>query len=462
MREPELTPPPYVRWAARTLEDAGYETWAVGGAIRNTLLGLPSGDWDLATRAPPPVVRRLFPRTVPVGIEHGTVGVLTRDGTLLEVTTFRRDIETFGRRAVVEFAETLEEDLARRDFTVNAIAWHPLSGRYRDPFHGVRDLETGILRTVGNPWERFSEDFLRVLRGLRFSGRFRFAIEGETWAAIRDSRDRLGVLSPERIREELMKILLGDPRPSGSLSLYEVSGVLGVLYPELQAVVGSRRGETEEDLWAHSLRLADAIPRGRPLIRLAALFHGIGVPRTIPGYEAEPGSGSGEKAGAGGRGRSRAAALMIRLRFSNAEIGRVTELIHTGLEPPIHLKSGPELRRWLHRAGPDQLPTLGRVWIALARLDRLRLGRDVGPVLELLRRLRHERRSGAPLVSGELAVDGRDLISLGLKPGPHFGVILAEIMDQVLEDPDLNSSQTLRDLVRKRWLSAGEGEPWPN
>ena len=128
--------PPHVRWVARTLEDAGFETWAVGGAVRNTLLGVASGDWDLATRAPPPVVRQLFPKTVPVGIEHGTVGVLTREGTLLEVTTFRKDVLPLGRKAVVEFAQTLEEDLSRRDFTVNAIAWHPLREQFRDPFQG--------------------------------------------------------------------------------------------------------------------------------------------------------------------------------------------------------------------------------------------------------------------------------------------------------------------------------------
>ena len=129
-----MNAPGYVRWVTRTLEEAGYETWAVGGAIRNILLGLPAGDWDMATRAPPQVVQRVFSRTVPVGIDHGTVGVLTREGLLLEVTTFRKDVETSGRHAVVEFADTLQEDLARRDFTINAVAWHPLRLEFRDPF----------------------------------------------------------------------------------------------------------------------------------------------------------------------------------------------------------------------------------------------------------------------------------------------------------------------------------------
>ena len=252
---PTPKPPGSVLWVVKTLEAAGYETWAVGGAIRNTLLGLPAGDWDLATRARPGVVRRLFPRTVPVGVEHGTVGVLARDGTLLEVTTFRKDVETSGRHAVVEFAETLQEDLARRDFTVNAVAWHPIREEFQDPFSGREDLEAGILRTVGVPEERFSEDYLRVLRALRFAGRFHLHLERATWKALCSSTDRLGILSPERVREELLKVLTEDKRPSEALSLYQKSGVLVALYPELAAVHGHTRPGGVEDLWSHTLGL---------------------------------------------------------------------------------------------------------------------------------------------------------------------------------------------------------------
>lgn len=439
-------PPGYVRWAARTLEDAGFETWAVGGAIRNTLLGMPSGDWDLATRAPPAVVRRLFPRTIPVGIEHGTVGILTREGTLLEVTTFRKDVETFGRKAIVEFAETLEEDLSRRDFTVNAVAWHPLSGRFQDPFGGRVDLERGLLRTVGDPRERFSEDYLRVLRGLRFSGRFRFRIDEPTWAALCASTGSLEILSPERVREELMKVLSGDPKPSGSLSLYRLSGVLRALYPEVAAVEGSPRPALAEDLWVHTLLLADALPSHRPLLRMAAFLHGVGIPEGLPaveGLSAERGVGPDPSL----RGRDRVAALMIRLRFSNAEIRTVTELIAAGLEAPIQLAASSDLRRWLHRADPGNLISLARIWGAKARLDRRRWGRETGPVLEIIRRLKAEIRSGAPIRSGDLALNGRDLISLGLRPGPRFKDILGTLMDRVLEDPSLNRPELLKEMA---------------
>jgi len=442
MTDPTPQAPGYVRWATKTLEDAGYETWAVGGAIRNTLLGVPEGDWDLATRAHPEVVVRLFPRTVPVGIDHGTVGVLTRDGVLLEVTTFRKDVETFGRHAVVEFADTLQEDLSRRDFTVNAIAWHPLTGEIRDPFQGRQDLKAGLLRTVGDPEERFAEDYLRVLRALRFSGRFQFQIHEETWKAIRAAEGELGILSPERVREELLKILSAAPTPSRALSLYRSSGVLSALYPEVAAVEGCLRPGHAEDIWAHSLRLVDVLPPARPLLRLAALFQGVGIPECC-----EEEIASVTRAGASidpmERGRERTAALMIRLRFSNAEIREVSELMQMGLEPPLSLELPSELRRWLHRAGPHHLPAFSRIWAAKARLDG-----DPDPTVRLLRRLRSKVQSGVPLSQAEIAFDGRDLISMGLKPGPRFGEILAVLMDRVLDDPSLNEKGTLKGFVQ--------------
>jgi len=445
-RNPQV--PGYVRWVTRTLEEAGYETWAVGGAIRNTLLGLPAGDWDMATRAPPQVVQKLFPRTVPVGIEHGTVGVLTRDGVLLEVTTFRRDVETSGRHAVVEFADTLEEDLARRDFTVNAVAWHAIREEFQDPFGGREDLEARLLQTVGSPDERFSEDYLRVLRALRFSGRFSLRIDGETWKSLCGSTDRLSILSPERIREELMKVLTEDTKPSGALSLYSTSGVLGALYPELSAVGGCARPGREGDLWAHCLQLTDLLSASRPVLRLTALLHGLGV----------PGGDVAQVEDLHLRGRNRAAALMIRYRFSNADIRDVTDLMGIGLEAPLGLLDPPGLRRWLHKANPERLRSFGRIWLAKARLDQSHQGLDPAPVLDLLLRLRGELQAYPPLRVEELAVNGRDLIAMGLKPSPRFGEILDHIMLQVLEDPTLNTRERLLDLVASAEHGLEEGK----
>src|SRR5512141_3326793 len=177
----QLQPPREVLRIARTLENAGFETWCVGGAVRDALLGHPHLDWDLATSAHPPQVRSLFRRTVPVGIEFGTIGVLDEAGIMHEVTTFRRDVRTDGRHAEVEFGASLDEDLSRRDYTINAIAYSPAKKILADPFEGQKDLEQGIVRAVGIPAERMKEDRLRALRGLRFAARFEFEIEPDTW-----------------------------------------------------------------------------------------------------------------------------------------------------------------------------------------------------------------------------------------------------------------------------------------
>ncbi|HSR42859.1 MAG TPA: hypothetical protein VLL48_11820, partial [Longimicrobiales bacterium] len=358
--------PEAVRWIVRTLEEAGHPTWAVGGAVRDTLLGREGGDWDLATRARPREIRGLFPRTVPIGIEHGTVGVLDRSGTLFEVTTFRRDVETLGRHAVVEFADSIDEDLARRDFTINALAWHPLREELHDPFGGLDDLDRRVLRTVGRPGERFAEDYLRVLRALRFAGQFSLTVEEETWLALCRAVEGLDQLSAERVREELMKVLGDEEPPSRALGLYAASGALARFAPELDATVDAvgpdgRVGEH----WIRALLSADVLPAARPLLRLAALLRWTGRTDEAAGdHDGSP--GPDESAG------RRTAALMTRLRFSNAETDRVTALVRAGPEPPDPGEGGPALRRWLARNGPERLPDHGRLWIAEARVERLR------------------------------------------------------------------------------------------
>jgi tRNA nucleotidyltransferase (CCA-adding enzyme) len=202
-----LRPPRAVLRIAETLEKAGFETWCVGGAVRDALLGHPHLDWDLATAARPENVMKLFRRTVPVGVAFGTVGVLDDQGILHEVTTFRRDVHTDGRHAVVEFGASLEEDLARRDFTINAIAFDPKSRRVEDPYHGRDDLAKRVIRSVGNAHDRMREDRLRSLRALRFAARFGFEIDPDTWSAITASAPFLGRLSAERVKQEIEKTI---------------------------------------------------------------------------------------------------------------------------------------------------------------------------------------------------------------------------------------------------------------
>lgn len=449
-----LTVPPAVRWIVSRLEEEGYETWTVGGAVRDALLERPSGDWDLATRAPPEEVRRIFPRTVPVGVEHGTVGVLARDGTMYEVTTFRRDVETFGRHAVVAFADTLEEDLERRDFTINALAWHPLRESLFDPHGGAEDLRRRVLRTVGEPEDRFAEDHLRVLRALRFAGRFGLVIAPETWRAMKAAPRHLGVLSPERIREELSKVLSQDPTPGRSLELYRRSGTLEALFPELARVAGA--GPEGSRAWAHTLAVVAAVHRHRPLLRLTALLGRIGDPGPAPHDPPLPRETGPAASPARLRGMVRAAALLTRLRHSNAQVAEVAGLVAAGPALPDPDAPGVVVRRWLARVEPRRVPDLVRWAVAEVR-GREDRASPAEPLAASWRRIRRELRAGHPLTVGDLALDGRDLIRMGLRPGPHFGEILEALLERVLDDPSANRAEVLEPWALELAESAGAG-----
>jgi len=437
-------PPGAVHWICRRLEEAGHETWAVGGAVRDALAGLPSGDWDLTTSARPNEVRRLFRRTVPIGVEHGTVGVLARDGTMYEVTTFRRDVETTGRHAVVAFAQTIDEDLARRDFTINAVAWHPLRGVLHDPFGGADDLRKGVLRTVGEPADRFSEDYLRVLRALRFAGAFSLVVDPDTWRSLVRAVPHMFILSPERVREEMEKVL-GGPWPSRALGLYACSGALRFFYPELVAL--QHRGELRgSSAWTRNLLTVDLLSPRQPGLRWAALLAGIG---TAPGSMGASEEGYPPRH----RGLLRTAALLRRLRSSNARIEEVAGLVEWVDEAPAPDASDADLRRFLSGAGRDRLVALLRIWAARTRVD-VAFGRRKGArsaFVQRARRLRKIARSDAPLSVAELAVNGRDLIRAGHRPGAHFGDLLRHLLDQVLEEPEWNDRDRLLS-VAEDWI----------
>ena len=425
------TPPAAVLRIATSLEDAGFETWIVGGALRDLLLGYPAGDWDLATRARPDEIMRTFPRTVPIGVDHGTVGVLGGGGTLYEVTTFRRDIETFGRRAVVEFADTIEEDLARRDFTFNAIAWHPVRGVLLDLADGVADLKAGILRTVGVPEERFAEDFLRVLRALRFAGQFGFTIEPDTWQALCDAVPRLDELSAERVQEELLKVLSQAESPSIALGLYGRSGALAKLYPELVEATGDS-AQTSLD---YVLCACDAVPRSRPWVRLATLVSPLAV----------EGSADARTARAAVEG------LLGRLKCSNALTKRVSRLV-ANRTLGLPSEEPTDIRRWLNRTDAALFPDLARIWLAEARagLAPGSASESEGPadVIGRIAAIRGVLRTKPPLVVADLALNGEHLQAMGLTPGPAFGELLERLLEHVLEHPEANTRPGLEALVR--------------
>lgn len=426
----DFKPPPPVGWIVRTLEAEGFETWAVGGSVRDALAGRSSGDWDFTTRARPHDIMRIFRRTVPVGVDHGTVGVLARDGTLYEVTTFRRDVQTDGRHAQVAFADTLDEDLSRRDFTINAIAWHPLSGEVRDPFGGGRDLEEGRVRTVGDPAERFREDYLRVLRALRFAGDFNFQIEEQSWRALQEAVSFLPQLSPERIREELLKSLSLQTAPR-ILELYRTSGVLSLLYPEVA-----------DGNWQETVRVVEHLSPARFQLRLAGFLSRV-PPLPGPGGGADP-------------GMPRILALLERLRLSNILIKKTATLADGVRRPPLG-EDPPMLRLWLSRVGVEDVNDALRVAGALARALEAQGGQGaVEAHLRRVRGIRSELRAKPPLRQTDLALNGRDLMRMGLRPGPQFGRILESALQAVLEVPELNRKETLEALVRELWFDSQE------
>jgi tRNA nucleotidyltransferase (CCA-adding enzyme) len=427
-----LRPPAGVLAIARTLQRAGHETWCVGGAVRDALLGIEHLDWDLATAARPEVVRRLFRRTVPVGIQFGTIGVLDADGRMHEVTTFRRDVRTDGRHAEVEFGASLEDDLARRDFTINAIAWDPIAERLADPFDGQVDLARGVVRAVGDPDERFREDRLRALRAIRFAARFGFAIEADTWAAIGRSAPHLGRLSAERVKQELEKTMEQVPRPSAALALWRESGAFGTLIPAL--------ADVPDVVLAGVDALPLPGPPTRPLrrtLRLAALFSALDP------HEARR--------------------VLAALKFSNLDAGTVGTL-----GALWHELGGPVAAALADAAGAGQSldDRTVRGWVA--RIGRLRLAafarlaaaqwwawRAVGrpaPTAAAWRALYRRMVRIAfrdPLDVADLAVDGDDLRRAGIPTGPALGRVLQGLVRFVLDDPARNAPELLlREAAR--------------
>ena len=399
------------------LEKAGYETWAVGGAVRDRMLGLEAGDWDLATSARPKDIQRLFRRTVPLGIEHGTVGVLDRDNHLIEVTTFRKDVLPLGRKAIVEFADSIEEDLSRRDFTINAVAWHPRRLTSQDPFDGIADIAQRTLRCVGVSNERFREDHLRILRGLRFAGRFKLEIHPNTWRAMVDECHHVRELSSERIREELLKVLEKDDRPSRSLGLYRATGVWAALLPEHESALSEVGG------WGRALAICDRLSLRDPIRRL--------VPVLRPLVE--------------WGGLDAVATVLKRLRFSNAEIDRLIHLCQLG-QLGLPGDRAVESRRWLHHAGPEWRSAVA-IQLAASRFDSDGAGSAATDTLRSVKTIRTQAQAGVPLQLADLAVDGKDLTAAGMTPGPQFGEILSHLLERVLEDPGQNRPDVLMDLA---------------
>ncbi len=422
-----LNPPETVREIAATLEGAGFETWCVGGAVRDAILGHQHLDWDLATAATPAQVRHMFRRTIPVGIQFGTVGVLDDDGIMHEVTTFRRDVRPDGRHTEVEFGASLEEDLARRDFTINAIAYSPSRKEIRDPFDGQKDLAIGVIRAVGNARDRMREDRLRALRGMRFASRFDFRIDPETWESIVESAPEMGRLSAERVKQEIEKTMDQVRLPAKAFSLWKRSGAFTTLIPQMADA------DIRDMAILDHLRIAEPQLKRRTqrrILRIAALFslapdH---VERTLRD-----------------------------LRFSNGEVAWIGSVLIRWRElMPIMERallldskvSDPQIRKWVAVSGRTRFAQIYRLADAYwwAKRERGESAPAKARIESVYRRALRIAFND-PVEVSDLAVDGTDLAKLGIK-GPEVGRTLRRLLEIVIQDPGQNQEDVLLDAAR--------------
>lgn len=431
--------PEHVREILKTLETAEHEAWCVGGCVRDTLSGRTPEDWDVTTSALPEEMLAAFgARALPTGLKHGTVTVRTAAGAV-EVTTYRIDGDYRDHRhpESVTFTRSLEEDLARRDFTVNAMALG-LGGELRDPFGGRRDLEQGLLRCVGDPDRRFQEDALRILRGLRFAAVLGLELQRETAASMEKNRALLGKIAPERIQMELVKLLCG----AWADRVLEVHPeIVGVFWPEVLPMVDFDQRNVHHcyDVWRHSLAAMTAVPPA-PELRCAALLHDVGKPPVFTLDE----NGVGHFYGHAARSVALAEGMLRRLKFPNEFRERVLRLV------AWHDRDIPRTDRGVRRAlrllGEEEL----RLLLALKRADNLaqapayrgrQLELDKGEAI--LERLLAE---DACFSLKQLAVNGNDLLDLGLR-GPAVGQMLDTLLNRVVDGELPNEREALLKFV---------------
>lgn len=437
----------------------GFEAYLVGGAVRDMLLGKKADDWDVTTNAKPEEVMKIFRRVIPTGIDHGTVTVHF-SGQEIEVTTFRTESDySDGRHPdKVEYAGHIEEDLSRRDFTMNAIAASLEDGHIVDPYGGVEDLKKGIIRTVGIPHERFMEDGLRPVRALRFASKLQFSIEKDTYSEIFEEnvQKKIASISVERFRDELMK-MMASPKPSVGLKMMEETGVLKIFMDELSVCRGciqkDDRGYHIFDVMDHNIYACDGAPKEKPLLRLAAFLHDCGKPaskveRTVEGHKINN-FYNHEKYSV-----EIARSLMTKLKFSNAEIDYVCHLIENHMFHYESSWSDAAVRRFIVRVGLDSFDDL--IDLRLADMYgkynadvRLHNSAGCANLVELTDRVKALAAQSCALSLKDLKVNGKDLIAEGIPADKKLGKILNELFQTVLDDPEMNDREKLLKLAKK-------------
>ena len=429
--------PEHVNQIIHRLQQEGYDAYAVGGCVRDTLLGRTPQDWDITTSAKPQVVKSLFSHTIDTGIEHGTVTVML-EHTGYEVTTYRIDGEYEDARhpKSVTFTGNLVEDLKRRDFTINAMAYNDKTGLV-DAFDGVSDLEKGVIRCVGNPHDRFREDALRMLRAVRFAAQLGFSIEEETKQAVADLAENLKKVSAERIQTELVKLLVSD-HPQEMRTVYEL-GLTGIFLPEFDRMMETPQITKHHcySVGEHTIHALMEVPADR-ILRLTMLLHDVAKPVCRTTDE----NGQNHFKGHPAEGAELARAILRRLKFDNDTTASVCLLIRYHDDRP---KITPRnVRRAISRIGLEHMQQLFAVkradTLAQSMYQRNEKMAYIDSYEETYRKICEEKQC---VQKKDLAINGRDLIALGMKPGKELGEVLQALFEQVLDDPSCNTKETL-------------------
>ena len=440
--------PEAANYIIQTLMAHGYEAYIVGGCVRDSVLGRTPQDWDITTSATPEQTKALFRRTIDTGIEHGTVTIMM-DHVGYEVTTYRVDgkYEDHRRPKEVTFTASLLEDLKRRDFTINAMAYNEQEGLV-DIFGGAEDLRLGIIRCVGVPQERFDEDALRILRAVRFAAQLDFEIEAKTRQAIREKAEFLRDISAERIQVELTKLITSD-HPERIIDAYEL-GITAIVLPEFDTMMETPQHTVyhKYDVGRHTVAVMQNID-ATPVLRWAALLHDSAKPECRTTDE----QGVDHFYGHPKAGKAIARRVLRRMKLDNDTIQRVERLVEWhdfGLDGTVTKKT---LRRALNQMGPDLFDDYAKLRRAdmLGQSDYMqeKKQQDYQHLLEMYREIREAQEC---LLIRDLKLDGKDLIAMGVQPGPDMGKILNDLLQQVLEEPQLNTKEKLKELVQIKWL----------
>lgn len=442
----KISMPPQANKIIKKLEQSGYEAYIVGGCVRDSILGRKPEDWDITTSASPEEIKEIFSYTIDTGIDHGTVSVMM-DRVPYEVTTYRVDgkYENHRHPTEVTFTKSLKEDLLRRDFTINAMAYNDSQGLV-DMYEGMEDLEKGIIRCVGVASQRFDEDALRILRALRFQAQLGFEIEEETKKAISNQAKFLEDISAERIQVELEKLITSN-HPEVLEEAYKL-GVTKIILPEFDRMMETPQ-VTKHHMYNVGVHTIESMKAIEPehLLRWTMLLHDCGKPEAKI-FDGEKDSFKNHHV----IGQKIARNVLRRLKFDNQTIKNVTELVYWhdrrfGSEEEVNIKT---VRKWMSRLGVSQFKALMKIQLADISAQSAYMQNQKHAILRetivLFQRVLDEKDC---LSIKDLAIDGKDLIAMGVKQGKEIGDILSNLLDAVLEDPKLNDKETLVAMVKE-------------